>query len=96
MHDYSPHGCEALSIKECPCSDIIIDAELDNLVSLFGFDIVADNNNNMVNGCPLAVQHMLQQHQVATFNGMKDPANQVSLKTELIDHAWVKHKEHST
>ena len=34
----------------------------------------------MVNGCPLAIQHMSQQHQVATFNGMKDPAHCMSLK----------------
>ena len=76
--------------------DASFDAESDNLVSLFGFDIHTDNSNNTVNGCPLAIQHMLQQHQVLTFNGMKDPAHCTSPKTELINHEWVKHKEYST
>ena len=39
----------------------------------------------MANGY-LAVQHMSQQQQMATFTGMKDTAQMVSLKTELIDH----------
>ena len=48
--------------ENVPIAQNDFDGEADNLVSLFGFDIHTDNNNNMVNGYPLAVQHMSQKH----------------------------------
>ena len=79
------HLSESVSTVE---NELVFEAESDNLISLFSFNIVTDNNNSMANGWPLAVQHMSQQHQVATFNGMKDPAHQLSLKMALINHSW--------